>query len=134
MIQLAPFEGTEEHFAFCSEAQVPFEEGAVGFKIFSDVEKLGLCQIKFVGEAAYILNLCAISGRISVQMLANVFTSVVEFLQRVEIESVVYPIQNEDDVTIAEALGFDRISETLYVFDFLPEQLRSDEKSDSSTH
>ena len=66
MIHLAPFEGTEEHFSFCSEAQVPFEEGAVGFKIFSDEENLGLCQIKFVGEAAYILNLCPIFDRISV--------------------------------------------------------------------
>ena len=72
-----------------------------------------------MGEAAYILNLCAIFDRISTDMLANVFASVVEFLKRVEIESVVYPIQNEDDVMIAEANGFDRISETLYVFDFL---------------
>lgn len=119
MIHLAPFEGTADHLAFCAEANVPFEEGALGFKIFSDDENLGLCQIKFVGEAAYILNLCSIFDRISVEMLANVFASVVEFLKRVEIESVVYPIQNEDDVVIAEANGFDRISETLYVFDFL---------------
>ena len=119
MIHLAPVEGVEEHFAFCTEAQVPFEEGALGFKIFSEEENLGLCQIKFIGEAAYILNLCAISDRISVQMLANVFTSVVQFLERVEIESIVYPIQNQDDVVIAEAVGFDRISETLYVFDFV---------------
>ncbi len=119
MIHLAPFEGTADHLAFCAEANVPFEEGALGFKIFSDHENLGLCQIKFVGEAAYILNLCSIFDRISVEMLANVFASVVEFLKRVEIESVVYPIQTEDDVVIAEANGFDRISETLYVFDFL---------------
>lgn len=119
MIHLAPFDGTIEHMAFCAEANVPFEEGAVGFKIFSEEENLGLCQIKFVGEAAYILNLCSIFDRISVEMLANVFTSVVEFLKRVEIESVVYPIQNEDDVAIAESNGFDRISETLYVFDFV---------------
>ena len=119
MIHLAPFEGTADHLAFCAEANVPFEEGALGFKIFSEDEKLGLCQIKFVGEAAYILNLCSIFDKISVEMLANVFASVVEFLKRVEIESVVYPIQNEDDVVIAEANGFDRISETLYVFDFL---------------
>lgn len=130
MIHLAPFEGTVEHLAFCTEAGVPFEEGAVGFKIFSDEENLGLCQIKFVGEAAYILNLCSIFDRISVQMLANVFTSVVEFLKRVEIESIVYPIQNEDDVTIAEALGFDRISETLYVFDFVRD---GEEQTDTSS-
>lgn len=122
MIHLAPFEGFSEHLAFCNEANVPYEEGAVGFKIFSDEENLGLCQIKFVGEAAYILNLCSISDRISVQMLANVFTSVIEFLKRVEIESVVYPIQSEDDVTIAEALGFDRVSETLFVFDFVSDE------------
>lgn len=119
MIHLAPFEGTVDHLALCAEANVPFEDGALGFKIFSDEENLGICQIKFVGEAAYILNLCAIFDRISTEMLANVFASVVEFLKRVEIESVVYPIQNEDDVMIAEANGFDRISETLYVFDFL---------------
>ena len=121
MIHLAPFDGTVEHMAFCAEANVPFEEAAVGFKIFSDDENLGLCQIKFVGEAAYILNLCSIFDRISIEMLANVFSSVVEFLKRVEIESVVYPIQNEDDVVIAEANGFDRISDTLYVFDFVSE-------------
>ena len=119
MIHLAPFDGTIEHMAFCAEANVPFEEGAVGFKIFSDDENLGLCQIKFVGEAAYVLNLCSIFDRISIEMLANVFASVVEFLKRVEIESVVYPIQNENDVMIAEANGFDRISDTLYVFDFV---------------
>jgi len=121
MIHLAPFEDAAEHIAFCAEANVPFEESTVGFKIFSDEENLGICQIKFVGEAAYILNLCAICDRISVQMLANVFTSVVKFLERVEIESIVYPIQSDDDVTIAEAVGFDRISETLYVFDFVRE-------------
>lgn len=120
MIHLAPFEGLVEHHAFCQEAGVPFEEGAVGFKIFSDEENLGLCQIKFVGEAAYILNLCSIEDRISVQMLANVFTSVVEFLKRVEIESIVFPVQSEDDVTIAEAVGFDRVGDTLFVFDFSP--------------
>lgn len=122
MIHLAPFEGLEDHHAFCTEAGITLEEGAVGFKIFSDEEKLGLCQIKFVGEAAYILNLCSIEGRISTQMLANVFTSVIEFLKRVEIESIVYPVQTEEDVIIAEAVGFDRISETLYVFDFVQDQ------------
>ena len=126
MIHLSPFENITEHRLFCSEAAVPFEEGAVGFKIFSDEENLGLCQIKFVGEAAYILNLTAMSDRISVQMLANVFTSIIEFLRRVEIESIVYPIQNENDVTIAEATGFDRVSETLFVYDFLPEKESSD--------
>ena len=30
MIHLAPFEGLEEHHGFCLEAEVPFEEGAVG--------------------------------------------------------------------------------------------------------
>ena len=122
MIHLAPFENVSEHLLFCKEGNVPFEEGAVGFKIFSDDENLGLCQIKFVGEAAYILNLTAIEDRISVQMLANVFTSVIEFLRRVEIESIVYPIQNENDVTVAEAVGFDRISETLFVFDFVSDK------------
>lgn len=122
MIHLAPFEGVEDHFSYCTEAGVPFEEGSVGFKIFDDNDKLGLCQIKFVGEAAYILNLCPIADRISIQMLANVFTSVIEFLKRVEIESIVYPVQSGDDVTIAEAVGFDRISDTLYVFDFVPQE------------
>ncbi len=119
MIHLAPFENIDEHLLFCKEADVLFEDGTVGFKIFSDEENLGLCQIKFVGEAAYILNLTAIEDRLSVQMLANVFTSVIEFLRRVEIESIVFPIQSENDVTVCEATGFDRISETLYVFDFV---------------
>lgn len=134
MIHLAPFEGIDEHILYCKEASVAFEEGAVGFKIFSDNESLGLCQIKFVGEAAYILNLCSISDRISVEMLANVFTSVVEFLKRVEIESIVYPIQNQDDVAVAEAVGFDRISETLYVFDFVNGEAQERGSKDVTVH
>ena len=130
MIHLAPFENASEHLLFCKEAEISFEEGSVGFKIFSDEENLGLCQIKFVGEAAYILNLTAIRDRISVQMLANVFTSVIEFLRRVEIESIVFPIQNENDVTIAEATGFDRISETLYVFDFVSDSSKNEDNDE----
>ncbi len=130
MIHLAPFENASEHLQFCKEAEISFEEGSVGFKIFSDEENLGLCQIKFVGEAAYILNLTAIRDLISVQMLANVFTSVIEFLRRVEIESIVFPIQNENDVTIAEATGFDRISETLYVFDFVSESSKNEDNDE----
>ncbi len=121
MIHLAPFDSAKIHEEYCKEAGIVREEGAVGFKIFSDEEKLGVCQIKFVGEAAYILNLTAIQDRISVQMLANVFTSVIEFLRRVEIESIVYPVQSENDVTIANTLGFDRVGDTLYVFDFVKE-------------
>lgn len=128
MIHLAPFEGVEDHFSYCTEAGVSFEEGSVGFKIFDDNDKLGLCQIKFVGEAAYILNLCSIADRISIQMLANVFTSVIEFLKRVEIESIVYPVQSGDDVTIAEAVGFDRVSDTLYIFDFVSQENEKEEQ------
>ena len=131
MIHLAPFDSVEIHEEYCEEAGIYREEGAVGFKIFSDEEKLGLCQIKFVGEAAYILNLTAIQNRISVQMLANVFTSVVEFLRRVEIESIVYPIQSEDDVMIVNALGFDKVGDTLYVFDFPKETVCEEEHAHS---
>lgn len=122
MVHLAPFESIEEHLNYCSLADVPREEASFGFKIFSDEEKLGLCQIKFVGEAAYILALKGIESKISVEMLANVFTSVIEFLQRIGVASLIYPIQSEDDVVICEATGFDRISETLYAFDFPTEE------------
>ncbi len=118
MIHLAPFESGIEHGSYCEAAGISMEEGSLGFKIFSDTEKLGLCQLKFVGEAAYILALKSVENRISVSMLANVFTSIIEFLKRVGIESVIYPVQNEEDKTVCEATGFDRISETLYVFDF----------------
>ena len=121
MIHLAPFESETEHLAYCEAAGIPMEEGAVGFKVFSDEEKLGLFQIKFVGEAAYILNAVAIENKISVKMLANVFASVVEFLQRVQVASVIYPILCEDDAVLAEAVGFDKISDTLFVMEF-PQQ------------
>lgn len=122
MIHLAPFETGEEHLSYCQLLGVDREEGSFGFKIFSDEEKLGLCQIKFVGEVAYILALKGLDDKISVEMLANVFTSVIEFLNRIGVASLVYPIQSEDDVVICEATGFDRISETLYVFDFPTEE------------
>lgn len=122
MIRLAPFESAQEHALYCSLLGIEREEGSFGFKIFSDEEKLGLCQIKFVGEAAYILALKGLEGKISVEMLANVFTSVIEFLRRVGVSSLIYPIQCENDVVICEATGFDRISETLYAFDFPAEE------------
>lgn len=124
MIHLAPFENAEEQSEYCAEAKVPFEQGSVGFKIFSDEEKLALCQIKFVGEAAYILNLISIADRISTEMLANIFSSIIEFLKRVEIDSAIYPIQNENDVVLAEAVGFEKISDTMYVLDFNLEALQ----------
>lgn len=128
MIHLAPFQDASEQKEYCAEADVLFEEGSVGFKIFTDEEKLALCQIKFVGEAAYILNLKSIADRISTEMLANVFTSIIEFLKRVEIDSAVYPIQTESDKIIAEAVGFESVSDTMYVFDFNLEVLQN--KSD----
>ena len=130
MIHLAPFEDVLEHQAYCLEGNVPFEEGSVGFKIFSDEENLGLCQIKFVSGAAYILNLLSIENRISEQMLVNVFSSIIAFLERVEIESIVYPVQTETDVFIAEKSGFDRISDTLFVYDFAAFAEQEDESSD----
>ena len=124
MIHLAPFEDASEQKEYCDLAEVLFEDGSVGFKIFSDEEKLALCQIKFVGEAAYVLNLQSIQDRISVQMLANVFASIIEFLKRVEIDSAVYPIQNENDIILAESNGFEKISDTLFVLDFNAESIQ----------
>ena len=126
MIHLAPLESVEEHLSYCALLNVEREEASFGFKIFSDEEKLGLCQIKFVGEAAYILALRGVPEKISVEMLANVFTSVVEFLHRIGVASLVFPIQSEDDVVVCEAVGFDRVSETLYVFDFPAEENREE--------
>ena len=134
MIHLAPFDDLSEHRTYCEKAQISFEEGSVGFKIFSDEEKLGLCQIKFVSEAAYILNLIAIEEKISVQMLANVFTSILTFLERVEIQSVIFPVQTEDDIFIAENTGFDRVSDTLYILDFVKEEICEDENCDCGHH
>lgn len=134
MIHLAPFEDIAEHRTFCTMAKLDFEEESIGFKIFSDEDPLGLCQIKFVGEAAYILGICSIEDRISTQMLANVFSSILAFLERVEVESVIFPIQDADDIMIAEANGFDRISETLYVYDFPEDQCEHGEHCDCSHH
>jgi len=122
MIQLIPFEDVLEHKVFCNAAGVVFEEGAVGFKIVKNDEKLGMTQLKFVGDAVYVLNHTAIDEKISVTMLANLFTSVVEFLNRAGASGVIYPISNESDREICEAVGFDRVSETLYVFDFPQEE------------
>lgn len=118
MIQLLPFENAAEHAEYCETAGVMMEEGAVGFKIFSESEKLGLCQIKFVQDAAYVLTLQAIDDGISVPMLQNVFSEIMLFLCAAEAKSVIFPIQSENDLTICQNLGFDQISDTLFVFDF----------------
>jgi len=122
MIQLAPFASSIEHREYCAAFRIFFEEGTVGFKIFKGEQKLGLCQIKFVGEAAYILSLVRQANLLSLEMLANIFTSVIEFLQRAGAVSVIFPVQSEEDQTVAQACGFDKISETLFVFDFPEEQ------------
>ena len=128
MIDLAPFETPVEQEAYCSAASVPFEGGAIGFKFFSGEKKLGLCQLKLVGGAAYVLSLAAITSELSEKMLANVFSDVVQFLQSLGVVSVIYPIQNETDRFVAETLGFDRVSPTLYVFDY-PEAKPDDHAS-----
>lgn len=133
MINLAPFATLLEHQEYCNAASVPLEEGSVGFKIFKDNEKLGLCNLKFVSDVAYILNLTEIDNKISVQMLANVFTSVIEFIKRVGIQSIVFPIQSENDAFICQTLGFDKISETMYVFDF-PQEMEEECTCDDCDH
>ena len=121
MIGIAPFSDQAEHIDYCRAAGVPAEEGALGFKLFDEEDgKVGLIQIKFVSNAAYLLNVCAVDQKISEEGLANALVSVVEFLKNAGVSSVVYPIQFQRDGRIADRCGFDRISETLYVFD-LPE-------------
>ena len=120
-----PFQDVLEHKCYCDAAGAEFEEGAVGFKIVKENEMLGMTQLKFVGDAVYVLHHRAIEEKISIQMLANVFTSVVEFLRRAGAVSVIYPISDDNDRVICEATGFDRISDTLYVFDF-PEEENND--------
>ncbi|MBR2635314.1 MAG: hypothetical protein IKD31_07020 [Clostridia bacterium] len=132
-MDLAPFESQAEHILYCRAAGVPFEEGAIGFKFFSEGEKLGLCQLKPVGDAIYVLSLTAIDQKISTQVLANLFSDVVQFMYCLEFSSVVYPIQNREDAQIAASLGFDRISDTLFVFDF-PSTEEKEESEEHCTH
>ncbi len=135
MIQLLPFENAAEHARYCEAAGVMMEEGAVGFKIFSEQEKLGLCQIKFVQDAAYVLTLQAINDSISVSMLQNVFSEIMLFLCAAEAKSVIFPIQSENDLMICQNLGFDHVSDTLFVFDFPNgEENVSDEESIRTCH
>ena len=116
-MNVLPFESKQEHLTYCIAANVPFEDGAVGFKIFDEEEMLGLIQIKFVGEAAYFLSVKSIEDKILKETLANICLGVVEFLPQLGATSFVFPIQDGSDRFIAEHLGFDRISDTLYVFD-----------------
>ena len=60
MIDLAPFENSKEHRSYCAMANLPYEEGSVGFKFFDGAEEKGLCQFKLVGSAAYVLGVKAI--------------------------------------------------------------------------
>ena len=122
MIEIAPFVSSFEHRAYCDAAKVNFEEEAIGFKIYKGEEICGVCQIQFVGNAAYILTLKTIDDRITSQHLANTFVSVIEFLLQIGVSSVVYPIQCDRDAEIATLLGFDRVSETLFVYDFPEEE------------
>ncbi len=121
-MEIAPFASLSEHLSYCQAAGVDFEDGAIGFKFFSNEEMLGLCQLKLVSGVAYLLNLTEIDNKISIESLANLFLIVVEFLRRVEISSVVFPIQREIDVPLAETIGFDKVSDTLYVFELAEEE------------
>ena len=121
MIRIAPFESEWEQREYCALTACEFEEGSVGIKIFSDEERLGLVQIRFVGEAAYVLTLRSINDIISSQSFSGILDGILEFLKKLGVTSVVYPIQSDADREIAEGSGFDRISETLFVFDF-PEE------------
>ncbi len=121
MIGIAPFESELEQREYCALAACEFEEGSIGIKIFSEEERLGLVQIHFVGSAAYILTMRSIDDMITAQSLGSVLTGVLEFLKKLDLTSVVFPVQNELDREICEAAGFDRVSDTLFVFDF-PEE------------
>jgi hypothetical protein len=119
MIELAPLNNREEHLEYCHAAGISFEEGAVGFKIFDEDEKVGICQLKFLEKTVYVLNLSVICDRIPMSALSNSFSNIVDFLHKMGVSSIVFPVQNFSDSQVAQQNGFDKISETLYVFDFL---------------
>ena len=98
-------------------ANTKLEEDALGFKIFLEDEKLGLSQIQLVENVAYILTLSRIGDKISNQLLSELFSQVMVFLNHIGAASVVFPIKDESDAELARFLGFDQVSETLYVFE-----------------
>lgn len=123
MIEIAPFASAEEHQAYCDAAGVAFDPEGAGFKLFDeDGEKMGLIQVKFVNTAAYLLNISAVNGQISSQVLANYLAVVLQFLKQAGFASVVYPIQGMEDEEIASFCGMDRVSDTLFLLDFPQEE------------
>ncbi len=117
MIKIAPFDSFEEHQEFCLAGNVELEEDSLGFKIFNDFEKLGLSQIQIVENAAYILTLSRINDKISNQLLSELFSQVMVFLDHIGVSSVLFPIKNESDAELAAHMGFEKVCDTLYAFE-----------------
>lgn len=121
MFRLSPFESLAEHEEYCAFCGISREENAIGFKFESDEafpKKLGMCQLYLVSDAAYILNLISASSELNDDALTCALKEIVLFMKNMEIKSLIYPVQSGRDVDLAEDAGFDRLSDTLYAYDF----------------
>ncbi len=118
MVQIAPFSSQEEHQKYCTLCELSYEEGTIGFKIFSETESLGACLFKLVGDAAYVLGIANAAEHEDPELLKAAFATVLDFFEKAGLSSIIYPVQSGRDVDFAEDAGFDRLSDTLYSLEF----------------
>lgn len=122
MLDFLPFSSESEQRLYCEYAGVPFEEGSIGFKGFDGEKKCALIQIKLVSDAAYVLTVLSLDKSVTEQILANLLKAVTGFLRVLGVKSVIFPTESEREKRLGEMAEFDRVSDTLYLFDFPEEQ------------
>ena len=120
MIRIAPFADLSEHRDYCRFCGLEFEEETVGFKVFEEetASPCGALIFKTVHDFVYLVGIRNAEGVDDRELLENSLRSVLGFFVKIGIHSVVYPIRSATDQLIAEALEFDRISDTLYSLEF----------------
>ncbi len=120
---IAPFASAEEHRRYCGLCGLEYEPGTAGFRIFDEeagveTEALGAVTFKFVSNTVYLTGVATTLGTADEELLENSLRAVLGFFAHAGIHSAVYPVRLPSDRSIAEALSFDRWSDTLYAMEF----------------
>ena len=120
MNRIAPFADPDEFREYAALCGLEFEKDAVGFKVFEEETGAprGALIFKTVHDFVYLVGIANAKGVEDRELLENSLRSVLGFFVKIGIHCVVFPIQTANDQLIAEALDFDRISDTLYSLEF----------------
>ena len=122
-VSLAPFPTSEDHRRYAALCGLEYEPGTAGFAIFEEeagveTEPLGAVTFKFIGNTVYLTGVASVQGKADEKLLEDSLRAILGFFAHAGIHSVIYPVQTPADAGIAEALSFDRMSDTLYGMEF----------------